>query len=137
MKAKYMTNTTCRLWLPRESKPRREVDQVPQERLSISLAQLRAELTALELRIVDRMNTAVARKADESAFTPIAALATANTVRLTALEAVRIDVTRIEAVEKDVSDLQSIAGYKKWLWAQTVALVAIAVAIFGLAAERV
>jgi glutathione S-transferase len=111
------------------------------ERVSISLAQLRAELGALELRLVDRLNEAIAHKADLGIVTAVEQLVYANVNRLIQLEST---VVRHQEIDEEVADikkqlgqLQSVAGYKKWLWAQTIALAAIAVAVFTALADHV
>ena len=102
------------------------------ERVSISLAQLRSELAALELRLVDRLNDAVAHKADASVVYAIDARSTANAVRLTAIESILIAPERLAHIEQEISNLQSLAGYRKWLYAQTAALVGVAAAVVSL-----
>lgn len=101
-------------------------------RVSVSLSTLRAELTGLELRLVDRLNGALANKADRAILEQVMARQSDGLSRLAILEtkAVLRDgpiVHEIEDHGRQLTNLQAVAGYKKWLWAQTVALVAIAI----------
>jgi hypothetical protein len=105
---------------------------IPEQRVTISIATLRAELGQLELRLVDRLNIAVQGKADIHQLVDVERLATANAVRLTALESTVVTPDRVALMENQVSNLQSIAGYKKWLYTQTAAIIAVAAAIVGL-----
>ena len=109
--------------------------------MTVSLSTLRAELTGLELRLVDRLNSALAGKADAGALTELTALSTANSARISILEqnAVVKDspaIARLDAIEDDMRGLKAVAGYKKWLWAQTIALAGIAIAIIALIAAQ-
>jgi GTPase involved in cell partitioning and DNA repair len=102
------------------------------QRVSVSLAQLRAELTALELRLVDRLNIALANKADRVSVEELMVRFSDVQSRISVLEQRAIvrdgpQAAKIEKLEQEVGNLLSLAGYKRWLWAQTVALVGIAV----------
>ena len=106
-------------------------------RVSVSLAQLRAELTGLELRIVDRLNGALSNKADRAIVEQHSQRLSDMGARLGNLEAVAVKVDsplaqKVEDIDADVASLKTVAGYKKWLWAQTVALGGIAIAVIGL-----
>jgi hypothetical protein len=104
----------------------------PETRVSISLSTLRAELTSLELRLVDRLNGALANKADRNVLDQISARQSDGLSRLAILEqkAVLSDGPLVQQVAdhaQQLQNLQAVGGYKKWLWAQTVALIAIAI----------
>lgn len=108
----------------------------PDTRVSVSLAQLRAELTAMELRIVDRLNGALANKADRAIQEQLSQRVSDYGSRITTIENTMLKndgplVLMVASHEKQLVSLQSVAGYKKWLWAQTVALVAIAVPLIA------
>ena len=111
------------------------------ERISVSLSTLRAELSQLELRIVDRLNSALDHKADRAVQDQLA-MSMADVVgRLGALENTTVKrdgpvVQKLEAHELEITNLQAIGGYRKWLLAQTVALVAIAVPVVIFAIEK-
>lgn len=79
------------------------------DRISVSTATLRAELAQLELRLVDRINLSLAEKANLA-------------------HVVEIDL-RMGRVEDEMTRLQAIGNYRKWLWAQTIALVGLAIPI--------
>lgn len=100
-----------------------EMEPAGEMRVSVSLAQLRAELTGLELRLVDRLNGALESKADK------------ETLNLLQQQCVST-VDRISHMEQEMVSLHEIAKYKKWLWAQTVALAAIAVPVIGYVANQ-
>lgn len=109
----------------------------PDTRVSVSLAQLRSELVAMELRIVDRLNGALANKADRAIQEQLAQRVADQQARLQQLEATTVKregpiVKEIEDHGRQLTNLQAVAGYKKWLWAQTVALAGIALAIIGI-----
>lgn len=95
-----------------------EMEPAGEMRVSVSLAQLRAELTGLELRLVDRLNLALVEKADK--------------VELSVLHR-EVDhvVSRVSHMEQEMVSLHEIGKYKKWLWAQTLALAMIAVPVFS------
>lgn len=112
------------------------VNLPPDTRVSISLSTLRAELGQLELRLVDRLNGALVNKADRAVLDQVVARQSEGLSRLNLLEANTVKregpiVRQIEEHEKAINDLRAISGYKKWLWAQTVALIGVAVAVMG------
>jgi hypothetical protein len=43
---------------------------------------------------------------------------------------------KVEDLDQDVQALKVVAGYRKWLWAQTIALSGIALAVAGLLAQN-
>ncbi|MDH4104230.1 MAG: hypothetical protein OEV29_12735, partial [Thermoleophilia bacterium] len=63
-----------------------EMEHSLDTRVSVSLSQLRAELTAMELRLVDRLNGALAQKADRIIQEQISERVNKNDARLTILE---------------------------------------------------
>lgn len=106
-------------------------------RVSVSLSTLRAELVSMELRLVDRLNGALANKADRAILEQVAARQSDGLARLVVLEqkAVLKDgpiVQKIEALDTEMTSLREIGKYKKWLWAQTAALVGIAIPMVAL-----
>ena len=106
-------------------------------RVSVSLAQLRAELTSLELRLVDRLNGALLNKADRVIVEQHSQRLSDFGARLQNLENTTVKrdgpiVAKVETIDQDITSLKTVAGYKKWLWAQTVALAGIALAILGI-----
>ena len=100
-----------------------EMNDYPVERVSVSLAQLRAELTALELRLVDRLNLALEQKVDKGEFDRMASMCEASQERMS-------------RIEQEMVSLHEVGKYKKWLWAQTIALVAIAIPVFTYVTEH-
>lgn len=85
----------------------------------------------MELRLVDRLNGALANKADRAIQEQLAQRVSDYGSRLTIIENTMVKkdgpiVSRVEAHENELVSLRSLAGYKKWLWAQTIALIAIA-----------
>lgn len=109
-------------------------DSPPEQRVSISLSTLRAELTSLELRLVDRLNGALAQKADRVAVESMVTAVAKNDARLTVLEqqVVKKDsplVEEIEELRQASISLAEVGRYKRWLWAQTAALGAIGIGI--------
>lgn len=107
------------------------------QRVTISLSTLRAELGALELRLVDRLNGALANKADRAILEQVVARQADGLSRLSILEreAVKKDgpiVQKIESLDLELNSLREVGKYKRWLWAQTAALIAIAVPIVGI-----
>lgn len=114
----------------------------PDGRITVSLSTLRAELTSLELRLVDRLNGALQNKADRAIVEQHSSRIADIGVRLQALENTTVKrdgpiVQKVEAIDSDITSLKTVAGYKKWLWAQTVALIAIAVPVLVFAFEQV
>lgn len=112
------------------------------ERITVSLSTLRAELSGLELRLVDRMNAAMASKADIQVADQLAVRAADLTGRVTVIEQamVRKDgplMQKLEYHDQEISNLQAVSGYKRWLWAQTIALIAIAVPLGVYAIDRI
>jgi hypothetical protein len=112
----------------------------PEQRVTISLSTLRAELSGLELRLVDRLNGALANKADRTVQEQLSTQLSDARSRISLLEANTVKregpvVHMVEDHTKQLTNLQAIAGYKKWLWAQTVALAGIAIAIIGVLAK--
>lgn len=95
-----------------------EMEPAGEMRVSVSLAQLRAELTGLELRLVDRLNGALEAKADKETLILMQAQCQ-NTA------------DRVSHMEQEMVSLHEIGKYKKWLWAQTLALAMIAVPVFS------
>jgi len=111
------------------------------ERITVSLSTLRAELSGLELRLVDRMNVAMASKADAAVADALSVRLAEITGRVTILEqaVVRKDgplMQKLEMHDQEISNLSAVSGYKKWLWAQTLALVAIAVPLGAYAIDK-
>ncbi|MDH4341244.1 MAG: hypothetical protein OEW47_12895, partial [Thermoleophilia bacterium] len=103
---------------------------------SVSLSQLRAELTAMELRLVDRLNGALAQKADRIIQEQISERVNKNDARLTILEqrAVTQDspiLGEIEELRQANLALSEVGKYKRWLWAQTFALAGISIGIIA------
>ena len=118
-----------------------DVNLPPDTRLSVSLSQLRAELTSLELRLVDRLNGALANKADRAIQEQLAQRVSDYGSRITILENNVLTkdgpiATKVDAIDQEVTALKTVAGYKKWLWAQTIALAGIAIAIVALLAQQ-
>lgn len=114
------------------------MDSTPNDaqRISISLATLQAELGKLELRLVDRLNASLEGKAERVVQEQHTRELADVSSRISRLE--QNAITRDDAVAKqveqnaaDIRDLKVVAGYKKWLWVQTVALIAIAVPLLG------
>jgi len=108
-----------------------------EQRVTVSLSTLRAELSGLELRLVDRLNGALLNKADRVIVEQHSQRLSDYGARLTTLEntVVKRDgpvVQKVDAIDQDITSLKTVAGYKKWLWAQTVALLGIALAVLGL-----
>lgn len=106
-------------------------------RVSVSLSTLRAELGALELRLVDRLNGALQNKADRAVLDQVVARQADGLSRLALLEASTVKregpfAAKIEQLEKDIDNVKELGKYKRWLWAQTAALVAIAMPIAAL-----
>lgn len=106
-------------------------------RVSVSLSTLRAELVSMELRLVDRLNGALANKADRAILEQVAARQSDGLARLVVLEqkAMLKDgplANKIEALDTEMTSLREIGKYKKWLWAQTAALVGIAIPMVAL-----
>lgn len=102
------------------------------QRISISLAALQAELGKLELRLVDRLNGALEGKADKTVQEHHSRELADISSRILTLEkeVVRREgpiVREVEEMQRRLSDLASVARYKRWLWAQTAALVGIAI----------
>lgn len=111
------------------------------ERINVSLSTLRAELTGLELRIVDRLNAALEHKADKAVQDQLALSMADVLSRVGTLEATTVKrdgpmVQKVETHEQEITNLQAVSGYKKWLWAQTFALIAIAVPLIAWGADR-
>lgn len=109
-------------------------------RISVSLADLRAELGSLELRLVDRLNVALASKADRSVQENLTLQMADVVVRMTSLEqnSLRRDGPIVKMVSdsaQEINNLKSVAGYRKWLWAQTIALTGIAVPVLFFAVD--
>lgn len=103
-----------------------------EQRISISLAQLQAELGKLELRLVDRLNGALANKADKIVQEQHSERLSGIDGRLTVLEKSVVYregpiVQQVEASAKRLNDLSSVGKYKRWLWAQTAVLAGIAI----------
>lgn len=111
-------------------------------RVNVSLSQLRAELTSLELRLVDRLNGALQNKADRAIQDQLAARVSDMSSRLTLVEQNMVvkdgpRMQKLDDIDQDITALKTVAGYKKWLWAQTVALAAIAIPVIFYALEHV
>jgi GTPase involved in cell partitioning and DNA repair len=103
-----------------------------EQRISISLAQLQAELGKLELRLVDRLNGALANKADRVVQEQHSERINELAGRLQIMEKSVVYregpvAQMVEANHKRLNDLSSVAKYKRWLWVQTAALAGIAV----------
>lgn len=133
----------------------------PEQRVTISLATLRAELTSLELRLVDRLNDALANKADRAIVEQHSTRLSELGARVQGLEgyAVKRDgpvIQQIAKMESDLLTLQQravtqdsplvdeieelrqanislaeVGKYKRWIWAQTVALVGISIGVLA------
>lgn len=109
-------------------------------RVSVSLSTLRAELGALELRLVDRLNGALQNKADRAIVEQHTQRLSDMSSRILAIEntVVKRDgpvVQKIEAIEGELASLREVGKYKRWLWAQTAVLGGIAVALTGIAVQ--
>lgn len=106
-------------------------------RVSVSLSTLRAELTGLELRIVDRLNGALANKADRAILDQVVARQADGLARVQRLEETTIKrespfTQRVEGIEAEITKLGAVGNYKRWLWAQTIALIGIAIPLAGI-----
>lgn len=106
------------------------------QRISTSVAVLQAELGKLELRLVDRLNEALAAKADkvvqEHHNRELADLSTRMLkMESSALTDEGIVAAQVKQNTSDLAELRNVAKFKKWLWAQTLALAAIAIAIIA------
>lgn len=111
------------------------------ERVSVSLAQLRAELVGLELRLVDRLNKALVGKADEAILRAVEKRVDVSENRLTVLESTVVTgespvLTKVDMLEQEMVNLREVGKYKKWLWAQTVALFGISVPLILFIAQH-
>lgn len=111
------------------------------ERISVSISTLRYELGTLELRLVDRLNDALAHKADRQVQDQLQSSVSDAIVRIQNLEqaAVKNDSPLAQKVlshDKEIDNLRAIAGYRKWLWAQTIALIAIAAPLAAFLLEQ-
>lgn len=105
-----------------------------EQRVSVSLSTLRAELTGLELRLVDRLNKQLENKADRAPMELLQKEVSHSATRLLQVEQTMVRregpfEQRIRDLENVVDALSVVAGYRKWLWAQTIALLAIAVPV--------
>lgn len=111
------------------------------ERISVSISTLRYELGTLELRLVDRLNDALAQKADRQVQEQLQSAVADAVVRIQNLEgaAVKNDsplAQKVERHDQEITNLRAVAGYKKWLWAQTIALIAIAAPLVAFVLEQ-
>ena len=111
-------------------------------RVSVSLSTLRAELVSLELRLVDRLNGALANKADRVLLEQVISRQSDGLARLQKLESRAVMregplMLELEDHAKQLTNLQAVSGYKRWLWAQTVALIAIAIPVIVYALDQV
>ena len=100
-------------------------------RVTVSLSTLRAELSSLELRLVDRLNGALQNKADRAIVEQHTLRLSDNSNRIQALEQTTVKrdgpiVNRVENIETELTSLKELSKYKKYLWMQTIALAAIA-----------
>lgn len=112
-----------------------------EQRVTISLSTLRAELGALELRLVDRLNGALANKADRAILEQVVARQADGLSRLAIIEreAIKKDgpiVQKVEQLDLEFNSLREVSKYKRWLWVQTAALIAIAVPIVGIVIDH-
>lgn len=113
-----------------------EQDNPADTRVTVSLSTLRAELVSMELRLVDRLNGALANKADRVIMDGAINRLSKTEARLTILEqrAVTQDspiMAEIEELRQANISLAEVGKYKRWLWAQTVALTGVSVGIFA------
>lgn len=111
-------------------------------RISVSLSTLRAELGQLELRLVDRLNSALASKADRDMQEQLALRMADVTNRVASLEAncIKRDGPTAQLVqrhEQEITTLQSVSNYKKWILAQGVAIAGLSIPVFVVALERI
>lgn len=118
-----------------------ERDTPTDTRVTVSLSTLRAELVSMELRLVDRLNGALANKADRAILDQVVTRQSDAIARLVILEqkAVVQDsplVQKMIDLDSEMNNLREMGKYKKWLWAQTIALAAIAVPIVGFALQH-
>lgn len=107
----------------------------PDSRVSVSLSQLRAELTGLELRLVDRLNGALVNKADRAIQDQLVANLSDVRSRLTIMESKALVkdgplAQMVEAHQVEMAQLRSLANYKRWIWAQSVALLGLGMPVF-------
>lgn len=120
-----------------------EPDNQPNDqRVTVSLSTLRAELTSLELRLVDRLNGALQNKADRVIVEQHSQRLSDISARLQQVESTSLKsdgpIVRMVNENTDaIKALQAVAGYKKWLWAQSIALAAIAIPVIVIAATSV
>lgn len=110
-------------------------------RISVSLSTLRAELGQLELRLVDRLNAALSNKADRSVQDQHSLQLADVTTRLTGLEQSTIKrdgpvVQEVALHAQKLDRLESISGYRKWLLAQGVALIAVGIPVLIFAIDK-
>jgi hypothetical protein len=108
-----------------------------EDRIEMSKETLRAELSALELRLVDRFNGALAGKAEASVVAQLAERVSELSERMRLSESTGLNVggpldTRVGAIEDSVANLQTLAGYRKWIFAQSIVLVGVGSAVVGL-----
>ena len=110
------------------------------ERISVSLSTLRAELSQLELRLVDRLNSALDHKADAAIQDQLAQRVSDISSRVGTIENTMVKrdgpmAQKVETHDQEIGNLRAIGGYKKWLWAQTVALGVIAIPFLAWAVD--
>lgn len=110
------------------------------ERITVSLSTLRAELSGLELRLVDRLNGALEHKADRAVQEQLVHNLADVQARLSTLENTSVKregpvVQKVDAHEKEIQGLRAVSGYKKWLWAQTIALGGVVVALVAVSVQ--
>lgn len=118
-----------------------EQDVPTDTRVTVSLSTLRAELVSMELRLVDRLNGALANKADRAILDQVMARQSDGLARLVVLEqkAVVQDspmMQKLTDLDSEMNSLRELGKYKKWLWAQTVALMAISIPVAGFAVKH-
>lgn len=109
------------------------MDSPNDQRITVSLSTLQAELGKLELRIVDRLNDALSGKADKVVQEQHTRELADMSTRLLSLEQISIKRDGPEAAQiiqntKDIAEGKNVQSFKRWLWAQTIALVGVAVA---------
>ena len=91
----------------------------------------------MELRIMDRLNGALAKKADRAIQEQISQRVSDFGSRITIIENTMLRKDgpvsqRVDSHDTELVSLRSVAGYKRWLWAQTIALFGVAIALIAI-----
>jgi hypothetical protein len=106
------------------------------QRITVSLSTLQAELGKLELRLVDRLNGALESKGEKVVQEQHTRELQDLSTRLLSLEGTALTrdgalAQQVTINTRELDGLRSVTGYKRWLWAQTLALAAIALGVIG------